>query len=393
VTAAESVIIYDYESFTSTLDEIRSFIRELGDFFSGTTVWLVGSKHGPKEQDLGELLHAFNQDCNFDAEFDVSKVLPSDEHDPIRWHTCGMLGVPGDIASKTLLHGIHTLFICSSLDKSRCIGDDARISLLLQSLLCRVLLEDRLRNIGRISLEKTEEFEYDDTDDYELRAWHYAKRPILRTRNRVIQQHMDIFATLDCLLGLSDPMRTVPRFSTEITGRRIKFSNVWLRFVTRLHIEGTVREDEAEFLYHYQVLAFRELGITGLRAGRHRIGDSSFHVPPFLQPSEFGEKVEGIISAQYGFDEEIEVFRSMASVVRPFGYVSETFESRSCALYGFLEKMGILEKKNVYETVSRRMVGDDAFVDMLLGRFSASYEYTVLRPIPYWAFPLVPGIN
>jgi hypothetical protein len=241
VQESESVVIYDYASFTSTLDEIRAFIRELGDFFQGVTVWLVGSKHGPRKQDLGELLHAFNQDCNFDAAFDVSKVLPSDEYDPLRWHTCGMLGVPGDIASKTLLHGIHTLFICASMGKSRCIGDDARISLVLQSLLNKVLLEDRLRNIGRISLEKMEEFEYDDEDDYELRAWHYAKRPFLRVRNRILQHHMDVFATLDCLLGLSDPMRTVSPFHT-IIDRRNKFSNVWLRFLTRLEVEGTVTD-------------------------------------------------------------------------------------------------------------------------------------------------------
>jgi len=69
----ESAIIYDYASFTSTLDEIHGFIEGLADFMGGTEVVLVGHQDGPAVVDLGDLLRQFARDCNHFAEFDISE--------------------------------------------------------------------------------------------------------------------------------------------------------------------------------------------------------------------------------------------------------------------------------------------------------------------------------
>lgn len=66
----DTVAIYDYSSFTSTLDEIHGFLAALADFMSGVSVLLVGDMEGPKHHDLGDLIRSFSRTCNFYAEFD-----------------------------------------------------------------------------------------------------------------------------------------------------------------------------------------------------------------------------------------------------------------------------------------------------------------------------------
>lgn len=387
---SESVLIYDYSSFTSTLDEIRSFIHYLALFMQGVTVYLIGDKDGPVATDLGDLLHRYNLDCNSDALFDVDRVSSFDDPDFLLRHTCGMLGVPGDIQSKTILHGIHTAFICMSLRKSRCVGDDAWLQVHLGNQHDRVLLENRLQNLGRIEYEKAEEFEYDDEDDYELRAWQYVKRPILRVRNRILQFFMEVFPTLDCILGLSQSGRTIPPKSLELNSRRSKFSNVWLRLITQITFRYVVQPEEADFLYRYQRVAFEELEITGKRPGTYHDGDQIYFVPPFLQASDFGNDFKPVVCALYDPEEVVKVLRVGSSRVAPQGYISEKFESASSPMLGFMGKMGIVKKKVLTDEITRLMVGDDAFVDLLLGRLGCLYEYEIVREFPSWMLLLLP---
>jgi hypothetical protein len=384
LTAEESVIIYDYTSFTSSLDEMKAFTRELACFFRGVTVWLVGEKDGLEPMDLGDLLDEYNQACNCDAFFDVSKVLHQEEPSLLQ-HTCGMLGVPGDIQGKTFLHGIHTAFICASLHKSKCIGDDGRLNTILRTMIDRIVLESRLQNLGKIVLEKTEEFEYDDDDDYELRAWEYAKRPFLRIRNRVLQFEMLTFPTLDCLLGLSDPLRTVLPGSGSIIRRRNRFNQMWVRILTELQYRYMdISEIERQFLFDYQKSAFRGLGIQGRRVGAHKEDDQVYFVPPFVSAETFGEDYTPEVVVRFDYDEEVQVVQEGDSIGIPEGYAGEIFLSKSTQALSFLVKMGVLEKKMVLTTASRALVGDSRFVQLLLGRYRFLYEYTILSPIPNW---------
>jgi hypothetical protein len=127
LTRTDTVIIYDYSSFTSTLDEAPRFIDALAEFFAGVKVQLVDHKEGLTDIDLGDLLRSFNQSCNIFPEFDIGGLGDfSDGPHYLIEHSCGMLGVPGDILSKTILHGIHLCFVTGSMHRARCIGDDAR---------------------------------------------------------------------------------------------------------------------------------------------------------------------------------------------------------------------------------------------------------------------------
>jgi hypothetical protein len=73
LTSSDTVIIYDYSSFTSTLDEIHGFLRELSHFMMGTPVHLIGRQDGPVTVDLGELLLDYSKACNLYAQFDIGR--------------------------------------------------------------------------------------------------------------------------------------------------------------------------------------------------------------------------------------------------------------------------------------------------------------------------------
>jgi hypothetical protein len=99
-----------------------------------------------------------------------------------------MLGVPGNISSCTLLHGIHlAILLCSVL--CRAVGDDAIGVTRTDEV--DTLIDDYLTNIGKVSIPKTTRWDLVDEEGWEGRGedtmWHYTKRPIGRYQSRVLQ--------------------------------------------------------------------------------------------------------------------------------------------------------------------------------------------------------------
>lgn len=391
IAKEESAIIYDYSSFTSTIQEVTRFVGELSKFFKGTTVFLVEGK-GLKTMDLGDLLALYNQDCNIYAEFDIGRVASfPDETSFILGHTCGMLGVPGNIQAATILHGIHLAFVSGSLTNCRCVGDDALFFRKADDLVEKIILQQQLQNIGRISSEKTEFFPYDDEDDYDLRAWQYTKRPFLRYHNRIISYWLTTFPTLDCLIGLQDKNRTVLPDSHSLHNRRKKFFNIWHRMLFRLWSEGgELDDDEREFLAAFQKRAFKDLEIFRLRVGKHYQDGFSFFVPLFLHKEEFGQNPLDFVARDYAYEEEVLVPLGGTTRRFPLGYIGEEFESASSRLLSYLDRMGVISKEMLFDTISRSLVGDTDFARRILKPESIMYKYTVIRRIPTWMHSQMP---
>jgi hypothetical protein len=253
-----------------------------------------------------------------------------------------------------------------------------------------LILESQLRNIGEIAIEKTERFDYRDDDDYELDTWHYAKRPIVRFMNRMFSGYMATFPTLDCILGLEDKNRTIPPGSTALNSRRSKYSNIWIRLLATAWVnEGEISDEDRSFLFRYQCEAVRELGVGNYKPGRHRDKSGFFFVPPFVQPENFGDDPEQMVTDAYGYDEEVEVLLEGSHVEFPMGWVGEEFVSISHPLLTFLTKMGVLDKQQLFEVITRRLVGDRDFGRRVLGKVRGVYQYTVVRRPHDWVFSLM----
>jgi hypothetical protein len=125
-----------------------------------------------------------------------------------------MLGVPGNISSCTLAHGIHLSIILQSVFLSRCVGDDA-IGATVDHFDNQVF--PLIQNIGLVERMKAETWTQDDDDvdgENPEKKWNYVKRPIQRIGERVVQARMVSFPPVGLLLQFEDDHHTTP-FETE----------------------------------------------------------------------------------------------------------------------------------------------------------------------------------
>jgi hypothetical protein len=247
---SETLFIYDYSSFTSNLFEIRNFTAALGRYFHDTDVTIIDTFEGPISVNLGRLLLDFNEHCNVFPEFTVrdfgsSHSVGKDSN----FHSCGMLGVPGNISSCTFLHGIHLAILLCSLS-CRCIGDDAIGKERLERVV--LLIERFLGNIGPISFKKKTQWESsaEHEDLVAPSSWHYTKRPISRSVSRVIIGTQAVVPPIVYVMNWRDPLRTtiwpetnslyLKRCSRYITRFAVSLKNINLSEPAREFAEAYV---------------------------------------------------------------------------------------------------------------------------------------------------------
>jgi hypothetical protein len=180
--------VYDYTSFTSSLQEIFNFCEQLAQFFDGYMATFIDTFQGPVRLDIGKVIREWNETCNQGAIFDSGKTCWNRSEEGVEFivHSCGMLGVPGNISSCTLLHGLHLAVLLESL-LVKVVGDDAAGTCSEEDFYDAQAL---IRNIGICEPSKTVGFRDLSREEgftsTESRAWHYLKRPINRYDQRIV---------------------------------------------------------------------------------------------------------------------------------------------------------------------------------------------------------------
>lgn len=376
------LFIYDYESFTSLFEEIKNFNLALATFFAGTKVTIIDTHLGPIEVDLGDLLMEYHLTCSLYPEFDISVCnweRVREEIEPVL-HTCGMLGVPGNISSCTLAHGIHLIMMLDDLG-CKVVGDDA----IGASLEGPTEVLDKLRNIGRIAEEKVESW-YGETKELdqslETHTWHYTKRPLLRIANHVIQGFQMNFPPVADFLQLSDEFHTVnPRVDRAVFLRQR--CNILLSFLVQVrrlpeHPSELELETIEGFYHHLKHILYVE---------RHEIGDTT--VSLHYLPSR--------ISVSFDFDDWFGEFEKVVSRV-PQEVVDEvTFVDKRGLNFGPMTQSLNLAVKLKYaeaDIMMREMLpcDDKEFFQRLIlktGPIRALYSYTLYHSCPSWLVDLV----
>jgi len=387
ILPSDILVIYDYTSFTSSLDEIKSFIKEIADFYSGTEITVVDTNTGPRTQDLGELLHEYNRTANHYAYCDVTKLLSLDDPTFIR-HTCGMLGVPGNISSCTLLHGIFTAFVVQSTKKSRCVGDDARLHWGGQHTYDLYL---QLASFGDVARDKMESWTKEEA--YSLdNAWSYCKRPLNRLpQNRVSVGQLVIFPTLDTVLGLKDDFhRYIPQKETRVA-RAGRLSSQWSRLLKTLWSQMIpITEFDRELLYHLQMDWLRRHNLLLHGKVGTRIDGHYIRVPLVLQKDEFGMDPDVFVLQKMPYQEKFEFPEYDPISRRPYGFQGEEFRSISGKALALAETLGYVESKPIFAKYSREMVGDRFFLVLYNGQYPDVHRYTVRYSFPRWLPQLIP---
>lgn len=123
VDGCKEALFYDLTSFTSNMGTQKYFIEALATYCQSRNVQIMDSYYGPTTVNLGELIRTYNT-MNFFPEY-RSDEFPSawpDTHG-----VAGFLGVFGNIATCTFLHGAVLLQLCDSEHECGCAGDDAVI--------------------------------------------------------------------------------------------------------------------------------------------------------------------------------------------------------------------------------------------------------------------------
>jgi hypothetical protein len=198
--ADEILLIYDYSSFTSNLTGIRRFTEALGDYFIDFHITVLDPHHGPTQISLGQLLLDYNAEANLYPEFDASEVLEVEE--VVLRHSCGMLGVPGNISSCTLLHGIHLSTLVQAIRKNKVVGDDAIAA--IKKLTFDDVIE-AIADLGDVAREKMEEWSWNLDDEERIdERYDYKKRPINRMENIIFTGFLIDFPPLN-LFGIINP--------------------------------------------------------------------------------------------------------------------------------------------------------------------------------------------
>jgi len=382
---SDTLIIYDYSSFTSRLEEVLEFTRALADFYHDVDIVLVDTFTGPRKVSLRDLLLEYTAHCNESSVFDAARVFQAVEPFLVH-HTAGMLGVPGNISSCTLLHGVHLCVLLSSCHRGRCVGDDALACLpngIKESV--RDAFIAGVNNLGDVEISKFSIWEFDDDPDES--AWHFLKRPLTRVSAAIQKGEVLIWPSIANILSLEDEFHTVVR--PTLLQRRKTFIAQWCRLLDRLHLlhSDTVTAQDIAILVWFQNGSFRRLELRN--GGYVRFDDSrgqSLLVPRRMSTEDFH-----LDWRRYTFDwfrssgEIIELPSSWELQERWFGYAEERFASRMTPILSLLERLGYLEKSIALEIVDFTTMDFDQCRRYLSLDFDFTYNFTVVKDFPDWA--------
>jgi hypothetical protein len=388
LTECDVEIIYDYSSFTSTLDAIIPFVDELSHFFAGTIIRVVDPCVGIVNMDLGDLFMEYNRVCNLYQDFDVHRLDIVNGADTIFQHTCGMLGVEGNIFLATLLHGLFLRFI-SGLHRSRCVGDDARAHHRTAdgsfSKPDREYLFWMLNSIGDLNLEKIMAFE--SSPQFE-QIFRYIKRPFFRSEDIMISGLLLALPSQIPLTGALDSFHTV--LPTSAHPCRNVFKQI-VRFLDLLALHSvTINDDEHHshpIVIHlsYLVRLIKERDANGHYSGLGRSNKlTHYRLPPV---SQWGQvRYTDWFMESIDFYEVIRFpkFGGAEDEGSCDGRAGSIMVRKQSKARGFLRRMGYLEAEELYDYYSVEQVGLDCILELLEGQYTPVMEYFVLKDIPVW---------
>jgi hypothetical protein len=383
--SSTSLFIYDYSSFTSTLFEIRNFTAAIGRYFDGCIVHVVDSYRGVIPVNLADLIADFNEACNCYPSF----VVPIDPANPDRHsHNCGMLGVPGNISSCTLLHGVHLAILLSSL-LCRCVGDDAIGSVLSEKFV--ELVERFLTNIGHVSLKKTSDWDIleDEDETVNVTSWHYIKRPISRVANRVHQGQQMIYPPLTFAMGLEDPSRTTVWPQTELSflDKHLKYCRSFAS-----HARQMTPSSEFDEEVMHKFLEFWKMSL------RQHIASVANPALKKMLFEKFNHQLPRLLGEEYFGQAEIDFRKKGLGMVRvkavPYSddewfVAGEEYHGRLCPAISFAVRLEWGRSEEEYEMA----YGEDyvqRMMDSLTSRsYRSSYCWSLSNDCPSWLVDLV----
>nr|WNA22197.1 MAG: RdRp [Downy mildew lesion associated ambivirus 3] len=369
--------IYDLSSFTSNLHEQCHFVNRLAEYCRGVTVNIVDSWNGVMQYDLGRLISEYNA-VNIQGQYSLMRV--NDQTETFLYHcTAGFLGVYGNIANATFLHGSVMLQLCQNTDQLNVAGDDG----IIDSQNDEEAFE-LLRYLGLMEISKS-------FTTLEEGAIH-LKRPIYQVSSNLIQGNLILWPSFEYILNNKtdiDPryplIREMTRrdwcdaLSSSITG--------FLTSLTTITLESWMVDVVDSVLTH--VYRKQELPLDGYVPQVH--GNAYGFIPQYAKRFIGLEPKRNTIERSYQGVAKVP-YRQLIADIEGSMEENTTFIANSSKGIRYCEDLGYLDK-----SILTQMVYGEEGLSMLLKEYfnpePAIYEYRVLRPIPKWIIDLVRNIQ
>lgn len=182
-------IIYDLTSFTSNMHEQRHFLDRLSLYCRGNTVRVLDAIEGIIECDLGDLIYQYN-DLNKNPTYSSDKLIGKGlilDH-----HVAGFLGVYGNLATCTFLHGAVMSCVVESFQQLGIAGDDGIID----------SYDDWMTFFAVRLLGLMEGTKGYSTIDFGNQV--YLKRPVKQIGNRIYSESFALYSMFEHLFGEDD---------------------------------------------------------------------------------------------------------------------------------------------------------------------------------------------
>lgn len=141
-TPTGGFMFYDLTSFTSWFHEQVPFLRSLSDRFSRLPVLVSGEDLSLSQTTIGALIESYNDKLNDFPEFIINSAsIKEDTYEGRSFihQTAGFLGIPGNLITCTLAHGLAIASQHTSPHALQVPGDDVG---------CRYCNENHLHDIG-----------------------------------------------------------------------------------------------------------------------------------------------------------------------------------------------------------------------------------------------------
>lgn len=380
-----TLLIYDYSSFTSTLHEIINFTRELANFCRGTSITILDGHLGPMQADLGDILDLYNQECNMGPEFDASQLL--DLPDTVFTHNCGMLGVPGNITSCTLLHGIHLAILLGSLHRGKVIGDDALAMFDRDIERPRETMSEAIGTLGRIALEKMEF--WDDEDSHDVARWTYEKRPLERQHEVVFKGTLFTWPSINLTANILNPQHR-PLWKSPSSLFRLSCRQ-FSRFQSDLfHL--TLSQMEKDLILRHLRAFYRRHGLKfwneGFVGELEVYGDVvAVSIPP-CNENFFALSPRDLLRMHWGSWIWLPPSNYDLERASCLG-IGSRFDAYGDPVLNYLRKMGFFESERIAVMTLIEDVDPLVLDQFLMGVLRFPYSYCIVDSLPVWSLPLL----
>jgi hypothetical protein len=363
--STDDVVYYDLTSFTSNMHVQCEFMYRLAQYCRGVLVNILDSVDGIIPVDLGELIYAYTR-TNL---HDPSYTIPTKYGDPsvLHYHSvAGFLGVYGNIASATFLHGMVMAMLHHHLDENNVAGDDGLdVTSDVNTTLAIV------GTMGTVMDEKT----FRDSEGCCI----HLKRPIHRIESRLLQGELVAWPSLEsCQIDVDIRYPYLKRLNDQ--EKRDTIASSVTAFLRKLELK-TLDDDNLEIVDVFLSSIYRTYGLPREGCVPQATQCNSGFVSAY-EKRYIGEcPLRNTINRNYTGIAKLPLRGKIKWEYDMFN--DATFLCNQNKLLKHLVVLGYLH----HEKISSYVYGKEG-LDMLLKEYTHPeqpiYEFTILRSLPVW---------